>query len=150
MKIDKIFLEIFKNRVQAIVEEMANVVLRTGFTAFVKETGDFGTYLLSPGGETFGSPLATGFNLSLGIPTDEVLAAFDELYEGDIVIANDPYSSSTNGHWIRIGRWQQLRVSFLSSPPLLSSCCPTGRRTSSLSGARGSKSSVALLTVGGR
>lgn len=36
MSTDRVFLEIFKNRVQAIVEEMAGVVLRTGFTAFVK------------------------------------------------------------------------------------------------------------------
>lgn len=27
---DKVFLEIFNNRIQAAVEEMANVVLRTG------------------------------------------------------------------------------------------------------------------------
>lgn len=90
---DKVFLEIFKNRVQAIVEEMANVVLRTGFTAFVKETGDFGTYLLSPSGETFGSPLDTGYNLSLGIPAGDTIAAFRNWNEGDIVITNDPYTT---------------------------------------------------------
>ncbi|WKL02299.1 hydantoinase B/oxoprolinase family protein [Paenibacillus amylolyticus] len=65
---DKVFLEIFNNRIQAAVEEMANVVLRTGFTAFVKETGDFGTYLLSPSGETFGSPLETGLQSVSGHP----------------------------------------------------------------------------------
>ncbi|MFC3747693.1 hydantoinase B/oxoprolinase family protein [Paenibacillus sp. GCM10012306] len=90
---DKVFLEIFKNRVQAIVEEMANVVLRTGFTAFVKETGDFGTYLLTPAGETFGSPLDTGYNLSLGIPAGETIEAIREWREGDIVITNDPYAT---------------------------------------------------------
>ncbi|MFF2910289.1 hydantoinase B/oxoprolinase family protein [Paenibacillus sp. NPDC057934] len=90
---DKVFLEIFKNRVQAIVEEMANVVLRTGFTAFVKETGDFGTYLLTPAGETFGSPLDTGYNLSLGIPAGETIEAIGEWKEGDIVITNDPYAT---------------------------------------------------------
>ncbi|NUU60663.1 hydantoinase B/oxoprolinase family protein [Paenibacillus agri] len=90
---DKVFLEIFKNRVQAIVEEMANVVLRTGFTAFVKETGDFGTYLLTPAGETFGSPLDTGYNLSLGIPAGETIEAIGDWKEGDIVITNDPYAT---------------------------------------------------------
>lgn len=93
MATDRVFLEIFKNRVQAIVEEMANVVLRTGFTAFVKETGDFGTYLLSAAGETFGSPLDTGYSLSLGIPVEDVLTAIGEWHEGDIVICNDPYST---------------------------------------------------------
>ncbi|EHS55647.1 hydantoinase B/oxoprolinase family protein [Paenibacillus kribbensis] len=93
LKTDRVFLEIFKNRVQAIVEEMANVVLRTGFTAFVKETGDFGTYLLSPQGETFGCPLDTGYNLSLGIPAGDVISSIGQWNEGDIVICNDPYST---------------------------------------------------------
>lgn len=90
---DKVFLEIFNNRIQAAVEEMANVVLRTGFTAFVKETGDFGTYLLSPEGETFGSPLDTGYNLSLGIPAATAIQAIHQWKEGDIVICNDPYTT---------------------------------------------------------
>ncbi|MBY0009667.1 hydantoinase B/oxoprolinase family protein [Paenibacillus typhae] len=90
---DKVFLEIFNNRVQAAVEEMANVVLRTGFTAFVKETGDFGTYLLSPAGETFGSPLDTGYNLSLGIPAATAIKAIEHWEEGDLVICNDPYTT---------------------------------------------------------
>jgi len=90
---DKVFLEIFNNRIQAAVEEMANVVLRTGFTAFVKETGDFGTYLLSPSGETFGSPLETGYNLSLGIPAAATINSITDWKEGDLVICNDPYST---------------------------------------------------------
>jgi N-methylhydantoinase B len=93
MLVDPVFLEIFKNRIQAISEEMANVVLRTGFTVFVKETADFGTFLLTPRGETFGSPAVTGVNLSLGIPGEDVIAAIDEWREGDIVITNDPFST---------------------------------------------------------
>ena len=94
MTTDPVFLEVFKNRIQAISEEMANVVLRTGFTVFVKETADFGTFLLSPDGETFGSPVVTGVNLSLGIPGEGVIAAVPEWHEGDIVITNDPYATS--------------------------------------------------------
>jgi len=94
MTTDPVFLEIFKNRIQAIAEEMANVVLRTGFTVFVKETADFGTFLLSPAGETFGSPVVTGVNLSLGIPGEGVVAAVPEWHEGDIVITNDPYATA--------------------------------------------------------
>ena len=94
MSSDPVFLEIFKNRIQAVAEEMAGVVLRTGFTVFVKETADFGTFLLSPRGETFGSPVATGVNLSLGIPGEGVIAAVDEWHPGDIVITNDPYATS--------------------------------------------------------
>jgi N-methylhydantoinase B/oxoprolinase/acetone carboxylase alpha subunit len=42
---DKILLEVLRNRFQAIVDEMGYVVLRTGHTVFVKETGDFGVAL---------------------------------------------------------------------------------------------------------
>ncbi len=93
MPVDPVFLEIFKNRIQAISEEMASVVLRTGFTVFVKETADFGTFLLTPRGETFGSPAVTGVNLSLGMPGEDTIAAIDEWHEGDIVITNDPFTT---------------------------------------------------------
>ena len=93
MPTDPVFLEIFKNRIQAIAEEMASVVLRTGFTVFVKETADFGVCLLSPTGETFGSPVSTGVGLSLGLPGQGVISAIPEWHEGDIVIANDPYTT---------------------------------------------------------
>ncbi len=89
----KVFTEIFKNRVQAIVEEMANVVLRTGFTAFVKETGDFGTYLITKDGETFASPLDSGYNLSIGLPMKELVTQFPDWEEGDVVIFNDAYTT---------------------------------------------------------
>ena len=88
----KVFTEIFKNRVQAIAEEMASVVLRTGFTAFVKETGDFGTYLISREGETFASPLDSGYNLSIGLPVKEIIDEF-EWEEGDVILFNDAYST---------------------------------------------------------
>lgn len=93
MPVDPVFLEIFKNRIQAISEEMASVVLRTGFTVFVKETADFGTFLLTPKGETFGSPAVTGVNLSLGMPGEDTIAAIGEWHEGDIVITNDPFTT---------------------------------------------------------
>lgn len=88
----KVFTEIFKNRVQAIAEEMASVVLRTGFTAFVKETGDFGTYLISREGETFASPLDSGYNLSIGLPVKEIIAEF-QWEEGDVILFNDAYTT---------------------------------------------------------
>lgn len=118
---DRVFLEIFKNRVQAIAEEMANVVLRTGFTVFVKETADFGTFLLSPAGETFGSPVVTGVNLSLGIPGEDVIAAIEEWREGDIVITNDPYS--TGGMATHLADVYLLKPIFAEGRILGFGCC---------------------------
>jgi N-methylhydantoinase B len=121
MPIDPVFLEIFKNRIQAISEEMAGVVLRTGFTVFVKETADFGTFLLTPSGETFGSPVVTGVNLSLGIPGEDVIESIDEWHEGDIVIANDPYA--TGGMATHLADIFLLKPVFAAGRIIAFGCC---------------------------
>jgi N-methylhydantoinase B len=89
---DPVLLEILRNRFQAAAEEMASVVLRTGHTVFVKETGDFGAALVSAGGEVFAAPVNTGVSLMVGHPFQEVVRKirFDE---GDIFITNDPQST---------------------------------------------------------
>ena len=46
MKQRAILLEVLRNRFQAIVEEMAVLILRAGHTIFVKETSDFGAALV--------------------------------------------------------------------------------------------------------
>lgn len=121
MALDPIFLEIFKNRVEAISEEMASVVLRTGFTVFVKETADFGTFLLTPTGETFGSPVMTGVNLSLGIPGEDVIAAIGEWHDGDVVIANDPYA--TGGMATHLADIFLLKPIFAQGRLIAFGCC---------------------------
>src|SRR5262249_4983264 len=45
---DTVQAEITRRRMQAAVEEMASIILRTGHTVFVKETSDFGAALVSP------------------------------------------------------------------------------------------------------
>ena len=94
---DKVMLEVLRNRFQAIVDEMGNVVLRTGHTVFVKETGDFGVALVSPGGEVFATPYRVGVHLMVGLPTRPVLRYIDEklggLREGDVFLSNDPVTS---------------------------------------------------------
>ncbi|HET7037587.1 MAG TPA: hydantoinase B/oxoprolinase family protein, partial [Thermomicrobiaceae bacterium] len=94
---DKVMLEVLRNRFQAIVDEMGNVVLRTGHTVFVKETGDFGVALVSAGGEVFATPYRVGVHLMVGLPTRPVLRYIDEklggLHEGDVFLSNDPVTS---------------------------------------------------------
>src|SRR5262245_9321535 len=83
-------LEILRNRFEAIVEEMASVTLRTGFTVFVKETSDFGACLVAPSGEVLCAPTDTSVSLMVGIPGWEAINAFASYEEGDVGIANDP------------------------------------------------------------
>lgn len=111
MKTSRVQLEIFRNRFQAIVEEMASVTLRTGFTVFVKETSDFGACLVAPSGEVLAAPTETSVSLMVGLPGWEAIGAFDEYEEGDVCIANDP--DTTRGlstHLPDIWVWRPLFV----------------------------------------
>lgn len=111
MKTSPVQLEIFRNRFQAIVEEMASVTLRTGFTVFVKETSDFGACLVAPTGEVLAAPTETSVSLMIGLPGWEAINAFDSYEEGDVCIANDP--DTTRGlstHLPDIWVWRPIFV----------------------------------------
>ena len=90
MKTNPVLLEILRNRLKAIAEEMAAVTLRTGFTVFVKETSDFGACLVAPNGEVMSAPTDTAVSLMVGLPAWEVINALAPYEEGDIGITNDP------------------------------------------------------------
>ena len=77
---DPVLLEILKNRFQAAAEEMASVVLHTGHTVFVKETGDFGAALVSAEGEAFACPVNTGVSLMVGHPFQEIVGKIESAF----------------------------------------------------------------------
>ncbi len=94
MATDKIQLEILKNRFQAIVDEMAQVVSRTAHTVFVKETQDYGSVLVSRGGEVFAAPRRYGVLMMIGMPMEGALEAIGrDVEEGDVFISNDPVTT---------------------------------------------------------
>ena len=89
--LDKVLLEILRNRFQAIADEMAMVAYRTAHTVFVKETQDYATTLVSKRGEVFASPRRYGVLTMLAMPMDDTIKAIgDDFAEGDIFITNDP------------------------------------------------------------
>lgn len=93
--VDKVLLEVMKNRAQAIAEEMAAVVLHTAYTAFVKEAGDFGCCLVSPQGEVFACPIKTGVTLGPGMDLKDTIdyVGLGNFQPGDVIITNDPYTT---------------------------------------------------------
>ncbi|MEM7124139.1 MAG: hydantoinase B/oxoprolinase family protein, partial [Pseudomonadota bacterium] len=94
MPTDKIRLEILSNRFQAVVDEMAQVVSRTAHTVFVKETQDYGSVLVSRGGEVFAAPRRYGVLMMIGMPMEAAIAASgDDIRDGDIFIGNDPVTT---------------------------------------------------------
>ena len=110
--VDKIRLEILSSRFQAIVDEMAQVVSRTAYTVFVKETQDYGSVLVSRQGEVFAAPRRYGVLMMIGMPMEGALAAIgDDVVEGDVFISNDP--DATKGmatHLSDVYLWQPIFI----------------------------------------
>lgn len=90
---DKVLLEILKNRFMGIVRELGHLIQTAGHTVFVKETADFGAYLVSPDGEVFMTPDDMGVFITIGTPMRDAIAAIPDYSPGDICITNDPEGS---------------------------------------------------------
>jgi N-methylhydantoinase B len=90
---DRVTIEIMKNRFMAIARELGHTIRSAGHTVFVKETADFGAYLVSPRGEVFMTPDDMGIFIGIGTPMDGAIAAIDSYEPGDVCITNDPEGS---------------------------------------------------------
>jgi N-methylhydantoinase B len=89
---DRVLLDVFANRFQALSEEMAHVIQRTGFTVYVKESQDYAASMITPTGETVSFAQRLGTALTQA-SMKEALDAAAPYAPGDIVIANDPTTS---------------------------------------------------------
>ena len=93
VQIDPIEIEILKNALTAIADEMALTILRTGHSTIIKDGADFSTALCDPSGEL----LAQGLTIPqhLGSIPDALAAVLRHYPEGlqdeDIVIQNNPF-----------------------------------------------------------
>jgi N-methylhydantoinase B len=98
MTIDPITLELVKNSVESVVDEMALTLMRTAYSMNLKSSNDLSSAYCSLDGEL----LAQGFTLpmQLGSIPDAmaaVVAKFGRTFEpGDCVILNDPYEGGTH------------------------------------------------------
>lgn len=90
MRSSPVELEILAHRFNAVVEEMAENIRRTSFSIFVKQTADFGTCLVTPGGEVFAAPRRISGNTMIGIPARAAIASLAPYRPGDVGISNDP------------------------------------------------------------
>lgn len=93
MTIRAVLDEVLANHFSAIAEEMANMVLKSAHTTFVKETQDYAAGLISVDGEVFAYPKTTGVTALLGIPLGAPIDLIDAWNTGDIVIFNDPFQT---------------------------------------------------------
>ena len=96
---DPITLEVVRNKLDGIANEMQSTLLRSSFSPIVKEGLDASASLFTLEGETLAQALAIPIHLATLIP---VVRAVIEKYpvgtmrEGDIYIMNDPYHGGTH------------------------------------------------------
>ncbi len=99
VKIDAITLEVMRNALQSIAEEMGVTLVRTAFSPNIKDRRDCSTAVYNGNGELVAQ--AEHIPLHLGLmPTviKEVLKIFpiENLEPGDAIIINDPYISGSH------------------------------------------------------
>ncbi len=96
-KFDPILVEVIKNELAAITEEMAIAVWKTGRSAMVK-TGDFATAICDGQGRLLGQGYAAPFQLAFFIEMmPYILDKFgDSFTPGDVIVVNDPYAGITH------------------------------------------------------
>jgi len=93
---DPIELEIFKNILVSISEEMGAVLCRTSLSPNIKERKDFSCALFNKRGETFAQGSHIPVHLgAMPLSVQEALKTV-KFEDGDILILNDPYRGGTH------------------------------------------------------
>jgi N-methylhydantoinase B len=91
--IDPVTLDVVKNALASVADEMALVVMRSAYSPVVRDTMDYSTALCDRDGEL----LAQGLTLAVQLGTFPTVMRHlrehfgDEMEPGDVFLANDPY-----------------------------------------------------------
>jgi N-methylhydantoinase B len=96
---DAVTLEVVRNQLDGIAEEMEVALVRSAYSSIVKEGHDASTGLFNARGEMIAQ--STSLPAQLGVMTPAVAAVLarfpvDGMEDGDVFILNDPYSGGTH------------------------------------------------------
>ena len=97
--IDPVTLEVIRNKLEGIANEMQSTLLRSSFSTVVKEGRDASASLFTIEGETLAQSVSIPIHLATLIP---IIETFLERYplpsmkEGDLYLMNDPYLGGTH------------------------------------------------------
>jgi N-methylhydantoinase B len=97
--IDPVTLEVFRNRLDAIAQEMQNTLLKSAYSIMLKEGGDCSCAIFSAGAETIAQAVSNPIHLAAFLPAAQhVLARFPlpDMRDGDVFVLNDPYNGGTH------------------------------------------------------
>jgi N-methylhydantoinase B len=94
--VDPISLEVIKNRLTGITEEMGAALMRTSFSSNIKERRDFSCAIFNHKGEMITQAAHIPVHLgAMPFAVSEVLKEMD-MSPGDMVVLNDPYRGGTH------------------------------------------------------
>lgn len=101
---DPVSLEILWNRLIAVSEEQAAVVLRTAFSSIVRESYDFTCVLLTPEGDLLAQPFQSlpGFTRCASTVMKHFLGRWKKWHPEDVAITNDPWLAAGHLHDVAI------------------------------------------------
>jgi N-methylhydantoinase B len=97
--LDPITVEVVRNKLESIANEMQQTLLRSSFSPIVKEGLDASSSLFTISGETLAQATAIPIHLATLIPVvQKILEVFppDTMKPGDVYCMNDPYLGGTH------------------------------------------------------
>ena len=98
-RLDPITVEVVRNKLEGIANEMQQTLLRSSFSPIVKEGLDASSSLFTINGETLAQAIAIPIHLATLIPVvHKIIETFPiaTMQEGDVYIMNDPYLGGTH------------------------------------------------------
>jgi len=99
MDIDPVLLEVLRNRLDTIADEMELTLLKSAASPIVKEGLDASAALFSVSGETIAQAAAIPIHLgALEFAAKRLVRAFppEKMVAGDVFLLNDPYDGGTH------------------------------------------------------
>src|ERR1700726_1929142 len=96
MATDLIELEVIKASLSGIVQEMQNSLFRTGFSTIIRESQDASCALMNARAQVVAQHVVLPLHIgAFGASTAAVIAAFDDIAEGDAFLINHPYEGGS-------------------------------------------------------
>lgn len=97
MKYDPIFIEVFKQNLVAVAEEMGAVLKRSSLSPNIKERQDFSCAVFTCDGEMVSQASHIPVHLgAMPLSVREILKEFPRVYPGDVFLLNDPFRGGTH------------------------------------------------------
>lgn len=96
---DPVTVEVIRNRLDAIAEEMQETMLKSAYSIILKEGADASSAVFNPKGQVVAQSTSHPLHLGALMPAvQRILERFpaDQMVDGDVYCLNDPYDGGTH------------------------------------------------------